>query len=494
MADESQARKNLFPRRARLRINVYDKITGLIVSVDRFASPSLIPFKNGRGLVRAGDLASHGLGKLLTKAVFQANSTAAFALRSGNQKRIFLVLNDARPGFDARRDNLWEVTGFSGRWRTLAIAGSRALLPIVTLSVSPERIAEDAGGRLIYTFKRTGIIANRLSVNYIVSGSAAAGTDYVGLSAVGAMQSIAFRPGETTARLILHPVADRSVEGDETVVLVLVEAPGYVMGTPGPVTATIVNDDFPAAARNLSLNISIEDLSGALFPYHAKIEASIQIAGELWDYHIEGFDVDLDVVVRFSADIARATGRSLTSSYVGNNGVYDIYEQGAAAEIRTGIDPNGREHDIEIVLNPDYLIHELWFEPGSVFRAVPVPSDQTDAVSVFLHELGHAFAFNGWMNGFSGVMPGRYQSVYDELIDYRAGNFYFTGAGAEKAYGSAVPLTYGDITHLGNLFPGPGSDLIGDLMNGVMFQRGSRYNISPLNVAILADVGIPVAG
>jgi hypothetical protein len=109
-----------------------------------------------------------------------------------------------------------------------------------------------------------------------------------------------------------------------------------------------------------------------------------------------------------------------------------------------------------------------------------------------MHELGHAFAFNGWMNNFTGVMSDRYQSVYDELIDFRGGSFYFTGSGAARTYGSPVPLSYGNITHLGNLFPGPGSDLIPDLMNGVVFYRGSRYNISPLNIAILADVGIPV--
>jgi hypothetical protein len=55
-----------------------------------------------------------------------------------------------------------------------------------------------------------------------------------------------------------------------------------------------------------------------------------------------------------------------------------------------------------------------------------------------------------------------------------------------------VPLTYGNYHHFGNADPRPGSDLIPDLMNGVVFFRGQRYNISPLDLALLADVGVPV--
>jgi len=40
--------------------------------------------------------------------------------------------------------------------------------------------------------------------------------------------------------------------------------------------------------------------------------------------------------------------------------------------------------------------------------------------------------------------------------------------------------------------PRPGSDLIPDLMNGVVFDRGTSYDISPLDLAILADAGVDV--
>ena len=243
---------------------------------------------------------------------------------------------------------------------------------------------------------------------------------------------------------------------------------------------------------NLTFNVVIDDPLNTYSAYHSPIRAAIQSAGRSWDSYIKGFNVDLDVVVNFNSSIPRATGGSVTSSFVRNNGTYNIFDQGAAAEIKTGVDPNGTAPDIEIEFNPDYLINELWFDSDPLLRTAPVPSNRTDAVSVLMHELGHALAFNGWMNGITGTMPGNYQSSFDEKVNFLNGDFFFTGSQATAVYGSPVPVTYGNPWHLGNSSPRPGSDLIPDLMNGVVFNRGTRYGISPLDVAILADTGLPV--
>ena len=52
-------------------------------------------------------------------------------------------------------------------------------------------------------------------------------------------------------------------------------------------------------------------------------------------------------------------------------------------------------------------------------------------------------------------------------------------------------LTTGNNFHLGNGV-GPGSDLVGDVMNGVVFDYGRRYNVSELNLAMLKDMGVGV--
>ncbi|MFM6045290.1 MAG: Calx-beta domain-containing protein, partial [Dolichospermum sp.] len=48
----------------------------------------------------------------------------------------------------------------------------------VTLAVSPTSITEDGTPNLIYTFTRTGVTTNALTVNYTVGGTATIGTDY----------------------------------------------------------------------------------------------------------------------------------------------------------------------------------------------------------------------------------------------------------------------------------------------------------------------------
>lgn len=163
-----------------------------------------------------------------------------------------------------------------------------------------------------------------------------------------------------------------------------------------------------------------------------------------------------------------------------------------AAEIRTGVDPNGATPDVEIDLNPVYANSELWFDPEPLVRTALVDIEHTDAMSTFIHEFGHALGFNGWMNSLTGAYPGSARSTFDEHTTLDGPNYAFTGTEAMAVYGGPVPLTIGSTTHLGNLAPLPGGDLQGDVMNGLFFYRGSRYDISPVDIAILRDVGLPV--
>lgn len=113
----------------------------------------------------------------------------------------------------------------------------------VTLAVAPGRVTEDGSTNLIYTFRRTGSIANSLAVNYSVGGTATLGTDYTGLPAAPANRTITFAPGSATATLTVDPSADVEVEADETVALTLLEGTGYTLGTVGAVVGTIQDDD-----------------------------------------------------------------------------------------------------------------------------------------------------------------------------------------------------------------------------------------------------------
>ncbi|MEB3334912.1 MAG: S8 family serine peptidase [Cyanobacteriota bacterium] len=116
----------------------------------------------------------------------------------------------------------------------------------VFLAVSPDSVLEDSSGMLVYTFSRTGSLANALTVKFAVSGNANLDTDYSGIAASGSEKTITFASGASTATLILAPIVDAQVESDETIALTLLQGTGYTVGTTGAIVSTIRDDDFQA--------------------------------------------------------------------------------------------------------------------------------------------------------------------------------------------------------------------------------------------------------
>jgi hypothetical protein len=248
---------------------------------------------------------------------------------------------------------------------------------------------------------------------------------------------------------------------------------------------------LPNARSALTFSISFDDPTTGYTAYYSSIQSNLLAAAELWARNLSG-NASIELQVKFDPSSTRVAMRSAASAFVTTAGGINIYEQGMAAEARTGTDPNGAAPDGEIFLEPSYLVTELWFDPDPVSRSAPVRSDQTDAVSVFMHELGHAFAFNGWKDSTNGSLPGDYESTFDRNTTFDGTNLYFNGPLSASIYGSPIPLTYGNNFHVGNAAPRPGSNLLPDMMNGVVYNRGARYNISPLDLAMAQDSGLVV--
>lgn len=245
----------------------------------------------------------------------------------------------------------------------------------------------------------------------------------------------------------------------------------------------------PAQAA-LTYSLSIDDPLGAATSFHSQIETHVGAALFQWGSYLGG-SANLDVRVDITRDVARAAGTSFTSGYFGSSGGRNIFEQGMAYELRTGIDPNGSAPDVHLLFNPDYLSNVLWFDSDPYARKAQVNASRVDAQSVFIHEVGHALAFNGWSDVNNGSLPATYASTWDINTSFDGQTVFFNGAQAQSVYGGPVPITAGNNFHLGNL-SGPGSDLVGDVMNGVVFNYGNRYNISALNLAMLRDMGVAV--
>ena len=253
------------------------------------------------------------------------------------------------------------------------------------------------------------------------------------------------------------------------------------------------NTSTPQAPNGqINYTVTFSDPGGANSAYYAPITSNLRAAGAIWGTYLAASG-NIEVQVEFPTAIPGVTGTSVTTHVVRNNGTRDILEQGVAYELRTGIDLNGGTPDARIQINPNYLANGLWFDPHPTQRTDPIPPSRTDALSVFIHELGHALAFNGWMNDTTGELPPTYMSTFDERVQFDGTNFYFIGPNAQAQYGRRVPITFGNGAHLGNNLPRPGSDLLSDLINGIFFYYQIRYYISPLDLAILQDCGITEA-
>ncbi len=123
-----------------------------------------------------------------------------------------------------------------------------------SIAVSPSSRNEDSGASFTYTVTLSQTSSSATTVNLSSSGTATSGTDYT-----GAPTSIVIPANATSASFAVTPVADTTVEADETVVISVASGSGYALGSPSSATATIVNDDFPTASITVAPSSVAED-------------------------------------------------------------------------------------------------------------------------------------------------------------------------------------------------------------------------------------------
>ncbi|MEE6160542.1 Calx-beta domain-containing protein [Cylindrospermopsis raciborskii DSH] len=163
-------------------------------------------------------------------------------LKAGDQVKVIITGNVQGTAWDYSVD-------YSGGISSLNYIASGVIInddtqvTQVNLAVSPTTVTEDGNNNLIYTFTRTGSITNTLAVNYTIGGTATLDTDYTGIISAGTTKTVTFAAGSSTATVTIDPIADTTVEGDETVELTLAPGTGYNIDTTSVVTGTITNDD-----------------------------------------------------------------------------------------------------------------------------------------------------------------------------------------------------------------------------------------------------------
>ncbi|WP_257998640.1 putative Ig domain-containing protein [Xanthomonas arboricola] len=141
-----------------------------------------------------------------------------------------------------------------------------------SIAVSPASRNEDSGASFTYTVTLSQTSSSATTVNLSRSGTATSGTDYT-----GAPNSVVVPANATTATFSVTPIADTTVEADETVVISVASGSGYAIGSPSSATATIVNDDFPTASITVSPSSVPEDGAANLI-YTVSLDQAAQSA------------------------------------------------------------------------------------------------------------------------------------------------------------------------------------------------------------------------
>jgi len=116
----------------------------------------------------------------------------------------------------------------------------------VSVAAAPAAVLEDSGASINYTFTRTGVLTNPLTVAFSVNGTAAFGTDYSQSGATtfaNGVGTVTFAANSATAVVSITPSVDSTVESDETVLVGLTTGAGYNVVSPVSAVGTILNDD-----------------------------------------------------------------------------------------------------------------------------------------------------------------------------------------------------------------------------------------------------------
>ncbi|MBK8023209.1 MAG: hypothetical protein IPK19_17725 [Chloroflexi bacterium] len=130
---------------------------------------------------------------------------------------------------------------------TVDAGAVETVLPVfVTVAAASPTLAE--GGSTHFVFTRSNMEGD-LAVHFTLSGTAANGSDFT----LSPLDTITIPDGSSSANVEIDALDDGSAaEGDETVILTLVDDPAYVSDTPASATVTIASSGFTVTNANTS--------------------------------------------------------------------------------------------------------------------------------------------------------------------------------------------------------------------------------------------------
>jgi subtilisin family serine protease len=122
--------------------------------------------------------------------------------------------------------------------------------PVISLSeLDPEALETGANPGVI-RFHRTGDPSQAIEVRWTFSGTASNGLDFQQLPETSPF------PAGAQADLTITPIDDAEGEGTETVIVTLLDGPGYIVGSPRTATVRIADNDQPPTTEEPVISLS----------------------------------------------------------------------------------------------------------------------------------------------------------------------------------------------------------------------------------------------
>ncbi len=164
----------------------------------------------------------------------------------------------------------FQVTAVSGALAATAtvwVTGNSGL-PVVTLSALCGSLPEIGPGAAAFRLSRSSPTNQALTVQLRVNGAAVYPADYsiAGADSYEAAGAVVTLPaGAASQDLVLTPVNDSLVEGDETVALGLLPDASYLLGSPTNATLSLADDEAAVAVVTHPQSVLVTEGSNALF-------------------------------------------------------------------------------------------------------------------------------------------------------------------------------------------------------------------------------------
>jgi hypothetical protein len=224
--------------------------------------------------------------------------------------------------------------------------------PTVTLGVSPDRVFEDSGAELIYTFTRTDSVntplTSPLTANFTVGGTATFDMDgngdynQTGADTFDTTGTVTFAPNASTAIVAIAPWENSQIESNKIVEFTLTTG-AYNVGTPETVMGVIIDDDALVLNNNDSGPGSLRQ---------AMINANTQGGSHVINMTlINGNEIILDsplpaidsflTFIGPGADLLTISGNNLYQVFDVNNGASASFHHLTIAEGNNPVGPGG---------------------------------------------------------------------------------------------------------------------------------------------------------